>query len=108
MQAAWLHDVLEDTPTTVSDLFQAGFSKAVVEIVFLLSRKPEFESYDEHLEAVAQSANLDAILIALSEIEDCIDPETAKAEHRETLTERFAVSRARLRMAAAALGYTGP
>jgi (p)ppGpp synthase/HD superfamily hydrolase len=35
--AAWLHDLLEDTPTTADDLLAAGLSPAVVEAVVALT-----------------------------------------------------------------------
>lgn len=45
--AAWLHDVLEDTPVTAEELFEAGILPHVIEVVRLLTRTPEV-SADEY------------------------------------------------------------
>lgn len=39
--SAWLHDVLEDTPVTAQELFEAGVLPAVIDVVQLLTRTPE-------------------------------------------------------------------
>jgi (p)ppGpp synthase/HD superfamily hydrolase len=36
--AAWLHDVIEDTPVTAQELLDSGVARAVVETVLLLTR----------------------------------------------------------------------
>lgn len=107
-QIAWLQDILNLTKTTIVDLFRAGFTKYVVDSFLLLSRKPEFEIYKEYIALIAQSGNFSAIIISLCKLDDSIDPDVAKQEGHEALVERYAVSCARLRMAAASLGYTGP
>jgi PmbA protein len=50
--AAYLHDVLEDTDTTVEDLKQAGFSAEVIETVRILTRQDE--SYEAYIRRVAE------------------------------------------------------
>jgi hypothetical protein len=45
--AAWLHDVLEDTPVTAEELFEAGILPHVIEVVRLLTRTPDV-SADEY------------------------------------------------------------
>ena len=40
MQAALLHDVLEDTPRTTADLHAAGFTADVITTVTLLTKPP--------------------------------------------------------------------
>ncbi len=44
---AWLHDVLEDTDTTVADLQSNGISQTNIEIIQMLTKKREqcFEDY---------------------------------------------------------------
>ena len=43
---AWLHDVVEDTPVTLSQLRELGFSDTVVEAVDALTRRPgEADAY---------------------------------------------------------------
>lgn len=39
--AAWLHDVLEDTPVSAQELFEAGVVPAVIDVVQLLTRTPD-------------------------------------------------------------------
>lgn len=48
LQAAALHDTIEDTPTSAEDLLAAGFSGRVVWMVQVLSRS-EGQSYAEYL-----------------------------------------------------------
>lgn len=45
--AAWLHDVVEDTGLTLSDLEDLGFSVAVISAVDLLTRHPHM-SYEQY------------------------------------------------------------
>lgn len=40
VQAAWLHDVVEDTDVTLNDLYSAGFSFIVVEAVDSVTKRP--------------------------------------------------------------------
>jgi (p)ppGpp synthase/HD superfamily hydrolase len=50
--AAVLHDVLEDTQATGDDLRDAGFPRAVVDAVVVLSHRPQ-HTYEEYIELVA-------------------------------------------------------
>ena len=50
--AAWLHDVLEDTTTTIEDLHAAGIPEEVTEVVSLLTKKEGVE-YEQYLAAIA-------------------------------------------------------
>lgn len=54
-RVALLHDVIEDTETTASDLLAMGYSKAVVDAVVLLSR-PEGDSRPTYMEWVCSLA----------------------------------------------------
>jgi (p)ppGpp synthase/HD superfamily hydrolase len=107
LQAAYLHDVLEDTPTTAEDLLKAGYAPQVVKMVQLLSKSDEELSYAERIGTLIRSGNIGAILIKLSDNED-----NARADRQlptgAGLTARYAASMPRLRDAATALGYTGP
>jgi (p)ppGpp synthase/HD superfamily hydrolase len=49
--AAFLHDVLEDSPTTAQDLLDQGIPPQVVEAVQVLTKQPG-ESYQAYLERV--------------------------------------------------------
>src|SRR5262245_43558357 len=44
--AAWLHDVLEDTTLTATDLQDAGVDEEVIRIVVLLTRNPDLSDDD--------------------------------------------------------------
>ena len=106
IQAAYLHDVLEDTPTTADDLQRAGFSETVIEMVRLLTKPDDGSSYAERIAALVASGNLGAILIKLSDNED-----NRRADRSlpvaGNLTRRYADAFPVLQDAAASLGYTG-
>jgi (p)ppGpp synthase/HD superfamily hydrolase len=68
---AWLHDVLEDTKVTPSDLQDAGMPPEVIKAVRLLTRgdgAPEL-----YYEAIKQ--NKLALAVKLADIENNLDPE---------------------------------
>jgi (p)ppGpp synthase/HD superfamily hydrolase len=52
MITAVLHDVVEDTPTTLEDLRQQGFPEAVLEALALLTHDTASTSYKEYVAAV--------------------------------------------------------
>lgn len=64
---AVLHDVVEDSPTTLDDLRAAGFDEAVVRAVDFLTRRDE-ETYEAFIERV----NGDALArrVKLADLED--------------------------------------
>lgn len=107
MQAAILHDVLEDTPRTPSDLRAAGFPQSVVETVMILTKPREPVSYVTRIEQIIASRNLSAVLIKMSDNEDNLSPDRTLPAG-EALAARYRASFARLKEAAAAMGYTGP
>ena len=106
MQAAILHDVIEDTPRTVADLRAAGFGADVIEMVTILTKPVARTAYSERIGRVIESGNLSAILIKMSDNEDNLSPDRTLAD-AGWLKERYATSFARLKGAAHALGYTG-
>lgn len=106
MQAAILHDVLEDTPTTAIDLRAAGFAQTVVEMVVILTKPAEPMSYVSRITKVVDSGNLGAILIKMSDNEDNLSPDRTLPAG-EALAARYRDSFARLKEAATTLGYTG-
>jgi len=53
--AAVLHDVVEDTPTTLSDLKAEGFSDQVITVIELLTH-PEGMPYDDYIDRLADNA----------------------------------------------------
>ena len=105
-QAAWLHEIVEDTPTTSADLLAQGFAENVVAIIELLTKRKGAASYAEKIAPIIESGNLGAILIKLSDNEDNNDPNRPCPPDFEHLTARYAASMEALRKAASALGYT--
>ncbi len=67
---AVLHDLVEDTDTTLSDL-DARFPQAVVNAVDALTRRSE-ESYKEFIDRVARNPN--ARLVKIADIRDNLRP----------------------------------
>lgn len=70
MIIAVLHDLLEDTDITVSDLLQMGFSQRVVDALSLLNHQRGV-SYDVYINAVG--TNYDAIRVKQSDLKDNSD-----------------------------------
>lgn len=68
--AAVLHDVLEDTPLTIIDLYEAGFSDAVIEAVSALTRQPGMTRMDA---ARAVATNPIAKAVKLADLADNMD-----------------------------------
>lgn len=66
-QAAVLHDIVEDTSTTFSELENAGVSPAAVEAVRLLTHDPNI-LYSEYVESL--SGNPIARSVKIADIED--------------------------------------
>lgn len=106
MQAALLHDVLEDTPRTASDLRAAGFAATVVRTVVLLTKPAARTAYSERIAALIEADDLAAILVKMSDTEDNLVPARIPPS-ASFLRERYATAFARLTDAAAARGYTG-
>lgn len=52
MQAAVMHDLIEDTKWTLDDLKKEGFDEEVIKIVERLTHLPT-DSYDEYLDKIA-------------------------------------------------------
>lgn len=52
MAAAVLHDVVEDSDTTLQDLLDAGFPSDVVEAVGLVTHDTENQSYEDYVRAL--------------------------------------------------------
>jgi|GEM_PF-1295725 len=69
--AAWLHDVLEDTPLTSRELFEAGVLLEVVGVVELLTRRPEVTP-DEYYARIRRHPV--ALRVKLADIDDNTAP----------------------------------
>ena len=95
---AVLHDVVEDTAVTISDLRSAGYDDEVCDAVDSVTRRPD-ETYEAMISRVA--ANPIARRVKLADLEDNMDPRRRLEGAREA--QRQARYReARLRLLAAA------
>jgi len=63
---AILHDVIEDSNITITDLRNEGFSQRVLEALELLTHK-EDDSYEEYIEGIC--SNYDAIRVKMLDLE---------------------------------------
>lgn len=72
--AAWLHDILEDTDMTVTELISLGYPPEVIEAVVLLTHDKEFLTYPEYIDRICESGNLRAIKVKLADQRDNKDP----------------------------------
>lgn len=106
MQAAILHDILEDTPTTPMALRAEGFSAPVITMVQLLTKPTEPLAYAERTARLIDHGHLGAILIKMSDTEDNLSPDRT-LPNGENLRARYASAFAALKAAAETLGYTG-
>ena len=70
--AAWLHDVVEDTSTSLADLRAAGFPEPVIAAVDALTRRPD-EPGDNYYARVA--ADPLALRVKRADIADNSSPE---------------------------------
>jgi (p)ppGpp synthase/HD superfamily hydrolase len=106
MQAALLHDVLEDTTRTTADLHAAGVTADVIATVTRLTKPLNRMAYSERITALIASGDLAALLIKMSDTEDNLCP-TRIPPNATFLRERYAGAFTRLKEAAAARGYSG-
>ncbi|WP_457103894.1 HD domain-containing protein [Methylobacterium sp. P5_C11] len=106
MQAALLHDILEDTTRTTADLHAAGFTADVIGTVTHLTKPVNRMAYSERITALIASGDLAALLIKMSDTEDNLCP-TRIPPNATFLRERYATAFTRLKEAAAARGYSG-
>lgn len=66
---ALLHDVIEDTDTTLDDLMEMGYLPEVCEGVDIISRR-EGESYTDYIQRIINSGNVYVMEIKLADLED--------------------------------------
>lgn len=66
-QAAYLHDVLEDTTKTQADLYNFGVPFNVVQIVLIVT-KEKHECYEEFIDRIIQSGNANAMRVKFADI----------------------------------------
>ena len=67
-----LHDTLEDTELTKEELLEFGFSKEIVEVIEILTRRKN-KSYNEYIESIILSENESALYIKKIDMEHNMD-----------------------------------
>lgn len=72
--AALLHDTIEDIKgITEYDLLDVGIPNKVIDIVLLVTRKKDV-SYDEFINKIIDSNNIDAVNLKIADIMDNLNP----------------------------------
>ena len=84
LEAAVLHDILEDTETTSENLLEFGITPEVIGIVELLTRDKR-DNYFDYIDRIKLSPV--AAYIKLADIEDNLDP--ARKVEGLDLTDRY-------------------
>jgi (p)ppGpp synthase/HD superfamily hydrolase len=92
-QIALLHDVVEDTPYTLGDLKQMGYSDSVIKGVGLLT-KPETSDYLQYVAALAASGHKAAAMVKYADnvVNISGDKSGFSAAKRKRLNDRYAAS----------------
>ncbi|MCV6584138.1 MAG: HD domain-containing protein [Marinibacterium sp.] len=98
--AAWLHDVLEDTPVTAQDLGQRGYGDDVIALVQAVTKDPAgTQTYAERIETLARHGPDGAIRLKIADLTDNGDPARLAAlppDQATRLARRYDAARARL------------
>ncbi len=105
--AAWLHDVVEDTATTLEYLRHAGFTPHVIAMVAGLTR-PEEPSYQEYVESITDLPGAlgdGCLIVKQSDLEDNL--ERSEAEGNERTVKRYHRALAVVDAELAIRGYDG-
>ena len=104
--AALLHDVVEDTPVTLQDLRETGYSDEVLELVDLLTRRAPDESHNAYVERLVQSRNVKALRVKLADVYDNMSPARTRSlpPHERGMRHRFARDAGRVEAALRELG----
>lgn len=91
--AAWLHDVVEDTPLSLSDLRELGFSEVSVAAVGLLTVAEGVESHEDNLVRTREAEGLAGVVarvVRRADIKHNADPSRGGHMTPEKLAARAA------------------
>jgi hypothetical protein len=102
VKTAFLHDVIEDTNTSLSELAKLGFSTQVINAVGLLT-KDNTLSYEQNIKKIIQSGNPLAMMVKYADNTENFggDKSAMSSDRRNRLQTKY---RASLDMLAQALG----
>lgn len=105
IEAAWLHDSLEDTSATVASLQGAGVSLETIRIVRAVTR-PHGSDYLDWIRELAQSGDVSVLRVKLADNADNSDPARVAAlpGAEERVATRYAPARALLEAGLASSG----
>ena len=95
---AWLHDIVEDTDVTITELISRGYSTEVIDAVFLLTQ-PKQTPYADYIDYLVASGNRRAIVVKLADNADNNDPKrwlSLNPFKAQALTKRYAGVREKL------------
>jgi len=97
IEAAWLHDSLEDTEATEELLLDAGVSAETIRIVRAVTR-PEGLEYLPWIASLANAGDISILRVKLSDNADNIDPARVSqlADGAARVASRYAPARALL------------
>ena len=84
--AALLHDVVEDTPITLDDLRDKGYSDEIVVAIDALTRRTD-ETYSAYIERL--SNNKLARRVKIADLQHNLDPERTKMIDNASLQNRY-------------------
>lgn len=105
IEAAWLHDCLEDTEATEASLLAAGVSAETIRIVHAVTR-PAGSDYLAWIADLASAGDRSILRVKLSDNADNIDPARVAALHgaAERVASRYEPARRLLEDGLAAAG----
>jgi (p)ppGpp synthase/HD superfamily hydrolase len=107
--AALLHDVLEDTAVSLTDLRALGYDEDVLELVGLLTRDARGgESHRDYIHRLVRSGNARALRVKLADVYDNLSPARMRSlpAHELGMRRRFERDAEAIRAALLALGDT--
>src|SRR5207244_12228508 len=93
--AAWLHDILEDTPWTAQALREAGIPASTVDTVLVLRRRPG-EPYTTFIARLADSGDAQALAIKNADLADNPRPGLPAGRETAARTARYRAALAEL------------
>lgn len=72
--AGLLHDVVEDTNLTFTDLKELNFNEEIIELVKLVTNSTKEKSYHDKITSIIESNNIEAIKLKYSDMSDNANP----------------------------------